>query len=216
MELYRSNPNRNDDLDLGIGPKPMKMNRLTSQPPAPGGEDAWATLPSATFHHYLPMFSARQAKADDNGRTDRALPCRTHQGESAGRAAGKVEGYAHRNTFRSLILAAAISTIPAASFAGVFVSIGIGAPPSLPVYVKPVAPPRAISGPPLLGLRRTIPATTGCPAPGCSHPTQRALWTPGYWGWGEGGYLWHTGYWGRHVGFYGGVNYGFGYFWPRL
>jgi hypothetical protein len=37
------------------------------------------------------------------------------------------------------------------------------------------------------------------------------LWTPGYWGWGDGGYYWHAGYWGPHVGFYGGVNYGFGY-----
>ena len=23
--------------------------------------------------------------------------------------------------------------------------------------------------------------------------------------------MWHAGYWGRHIGFYGGVNYGFGY-----
>jgi YXWGXW repeat-containing protein len=38
------------------------------------------------------------------------------------------------------------------------------------------------------------------------------LWTPGWWGWGNGGYFWHAGYWGPHVGFYGGINYGFGYF----
>jgi hypothetical protein len=37
------------------------------------------------------------------------------------------------------------------------------------------------------------------------------LWTPGYWGFSGGAYLWHAGYWGPHVGFYGGVNYGFGY-----
>ena len=37
------------------------------------------------------------------------------------------------------------------------------------------------------------------------------LWTPGYWGFVGGVYLWHAGYWGPHVGFYGGVNYGFGY-----
>jgi len=37
------------------------------------------------------------------------------------------------------------------------------------------------------------------------------LWTPPYWGWGNGGYAFHDGYWGPHVGFYGGVNYGFGY-----
>ena len=37
------------------------------------------------------------------------------------------------------------------------------------------------------------------------------LWTPGYWGWADGVYLWHAVYWGPHIGFYGGINYGFGY-----
>ena len=27
-----------------------------------------------------------------------------------------------------------------------------------------------------------------------------------------GSYGWHPGYWARHVGYYGGINYGFGYF----
>lgn len=38
------------------------------------------------------------------------------------------------------------------------------------------------------------------------------LWTPGWWGFADGAYLWHGGYWGPNVGFYGGINYGFGYF----
>ncbi len=42
-------------------------------------------------------------------------------------------------------------------------------------------------------------------------PYQGALWTPGYWGYDRGRYGWHRGYWGRHVGYYGGINYGFGY-----
>jgi hypothetical protein len=37
------------------------------------------------------------------------------------------------------------------------------------------------------------------------------LWTPGYWGFANGVYVFHRGYWGPHVGFYGGINYGFGY-----
>ncbi len=37
------------------------------------------------------------------------------------------------------------------------------------------------------------------------------LWTPGYWGWGGSAFFFHEGYWGPHVGFYGGINYGFGY-----
>jgi hypothetical protein len=38
-----------------------------------------------------------------------------------------------------------------------------------------------------------------------------ALWTPPYWGFVNGRYLWHRGYWGPHIGFYGGIDYGFGY-----
>ena len=37
------------------------------------------------------------------------------------------------------------------------------------------------------------------------------LWTPGYWGFSNGVYAFNTGYWGPTVGFYGGVNYGYGY-----
>ncbi len=37
------------------------------------------------------------------------------------------------------------------------------------------------------------------------------MWTPGYWAFVGGAYLFHQGYWGQHVGFYGGVNYGYGY-----
>ena len=42
-------------------------------------------------------------------------------------------------------------------------------------------------------------------------PTVGFLWTPGYWGWGGSAFIFHAGYWGPTVGFYGGVNYGFGY-----
>jgi hypothetical protein len=37
------------------------------------------------------------------------------------------------------------------------------------------------------------------------------LWTPGYWGADGAAFFWHPGYWGPQVGFYGGVNYGYGY-----
>jgi hypothetical protein len=42
-------------------------------------------------------------------------------------------------------------------------------------------------------------------------PWVGALWTPPYWGYANGRYRWNTGYWGSYVGFYGGINYGFGY-----
>jgi hypothetical protein len=43
-------------------------------------------------------------------------------------------------------------------------------------------------------------------------PAPGDLWTPGYWAFEGGKYLWRAGYWGLTVGFYGGINYGNGYF----
>jgi len=43
-------------------------------------------------------------------------------------------------------------------------------------------------------------------------PYPGALWTPGYWAWSDGYYVFRSGYWGLHVGYYGGIDYGFGYF----
>jgi hypothetical protein len=43
-------------------------------------------------------------------------------------------------------------------------------------------------------------------------PASGLLWTPGCWGFERGRYNWHEGYWGQQVGFYGGINYGNGYF----
>ncbi len=42
-------------------------------------------------------------------------------------------------------------------------------------------------------------------------PEEGLLWTPPYWGFVNGAYVFHRGYWGPHVGFYGGVDYGYGY-----
>ena len=43
----------------------------------------------------------------------------------------------------------------------------------------------------------------------CSEPGY--LWTPPWWGWNNGAYVFNQGYWAPQVGFYGGVDYGFGY-----
>ena len=42
-------------------------------------------------------------------------------------------------------------------------------------------------------------------------PFYGALWTPPYWDWEGDDYVFHPGYWGTHIGYYGGVDYGFGY-----
>ena len=100
--------------------------------------------------------------------------------------------------------------LTAVSSAGVFVSIGIGAPPPIPLYEQPVCPaPNFIWIPGYWAYGPYgyfwVPGTwVLAPEPGY-------LWTPGYWAFGGGGYGWHPGYWGLTVGFYGGVNYGYGY-----
>jgi hypothetical protein len=109
------------------------------------------------------------------------------------------------------LLVLAAMAIPSASPAqvAVGVSIRIG-PPALPVYAQPICPaPGYIWTPGYWAYGPDgyywVPGTwVLAPQPGF-------LWTPGYWGWGGGVYLWHAGYWGPHVGFYGGINYGFGY-----
>ena len=42
-------------------------------------------------------------------------------------------------------------------------------------------------------------------------PDNGLLWTPPYWELVAGLYIFHGGYWGENVGFYGGINYGYGY-----
>jgi hypothetical protein len=42
-------------------------------------------------------------------------------------------------------------------------------------------------------------------------PWEGALWTPPYWAFDNGGYRLFAGYWAPTIGFYGGINYGFGY-----
>ncbi len=120
-----------------------------------------------------------------------------------------------RNRFLRVLMStlalAALTTLPAVSSAGVFVGVSVNiAPPPLPVYVQPPCPQPGYLWVPGYwgwsdGAYYWVPGTWVLP------PQTGLLWTPGYWGWEGGVYLWHAGYWGPHVGFYGGVNYGFGY-----
>ena len=112
-------------------------------------------------------------------------------------------------SMRLMLLALLIAVIPATSHAGVFISVGF-APPVLPVYVQPPCPTPGLMWTP--GYWAYGPdGYYWVPGAWVPAPYAGALWTPGYWGWGGGLYAWHPGYWGLHVGYYGGVNYGFGY-----
>ncbi len=116
-----------------------------------------------------------------------------------------------RNLIRALIAALSLAALPVVSDAAVFVGVSVNiAPPELPVYVQPPCPAAGyiwIPGYWAWGDEDYywVPGTWALA------PSVGLLWTPGYWGWESGVYIWRGGYWGPHVGFYGGVNYGFGY-----
>ena len=110
---------------------------------------------------------------------------------------------------RTFVVAAALVAAPAASFGGVFISVGF-APPALPVYAQPVCPSPGYLWTP--GYWAYSPeGYYWVPGVWVQPPSVGLLWTPPYWGFEGGAYGFHEGYWGPHVGFYGGVNYGFGY-----
>lgn len=113
------------------------------------------------------------------------------------------------NAVRWLVLAVVITSLSAASFAQVFVSVRIG-PPALPMYAQPICPGPGFFWTPGYWAWNDDGGYYWVPGTWVVAPVGM-LWTPGYWGWGGGFYLWHPGYWGPHIGFYGGINYGFGY-----
>jgi hypothetical protein len=110
---------------------------------------------------------------------------------------------------RWLLLALLFSVIPVFSHAQILVSVNF-APLALPVYEQPVCPQ-----PNLMWTPGYWDYADGdyywVPGAWVPAPYEGALWTPYYWDWYGGGYRLHRGYWGRHVGYYGGVDYGFGY-----
>jgi WXXGXW repeat (2 copies) len=114
---------------------------------------------------------------------------------------------------RSVLPALLLALLPIASQAGVFVGVSVDfAPPPLPVYVQPPCPGAGyIWTPGYWAWNADDDDYYWVPGTWVLAPAMGLLWTPGYWGWGEGVYVWHPGYWGPHVGFYGGINYGYGY-----
>jgi len=112
----------------------------------------------------------------------------------------------------ALLVLAMLAVPSAPSKAAVAIGISINlAPPPLVVYDQPPIPgPGYIWTPGYWAWGPDgyywVPGTWVYP------PVVGVLWTPPWWGWVGGAYVFHVGYWGPHIGFYGGINYGFGYF----
>ena len=115
-------------------------------------------------------------------------------------------------TLRSLSLVLVMLALSAASFGQFRVAITI-APPALPVYEQPVCPGDGyIWTPGYWFWDDDASDYYWVPGTWVLAPEVGFLWTPGWWGWGGEAFIFHEGYWGPQVGFYGGINYGFGYF----
>jgi WXXGXW repeat (2 copies) len=110
---------------------------------------------------------------------------------------------------RSVVFSLLLMALSVASLAQVGISVAFG-PPALPVYEQPICPVDGYLWTPGYwaygdGDYYWVPGTW------VEAPEVGFLWTPGYWGWGGNAFLFHEGYWGPHVGFYGGIDYGYGY-----
>ena len=115
----------------------------------------------------------------------------------------------------ALAMSASALVHPLPAAAQPYVSVVITAPappPPLPFYEQPPIPgPDYLWTPGYWAWDDFDEAYYWVPGTWVMAPEPGLLWTPGYWGWNDGVFLFHSGYWGPHVGFYGGVAYGFGY-----
>jgi hypothetical protein len=115
-------------------------------------------------------------------------------------------------SLRSLSIALAMLALSAASFGQFRIAITFG-PPAIPVYEQPVCPGDGyIWTPGYWAWDDDAGDYYWVPGTWILAPEVGYLWTPGWWGWGGEAFVFHEGYWGPEVGFYGGINYGFGYF----
>jgi hypothetical protein len=99
------------------------------------------------------------------------------------------------------------------TYAQVSVSVTVGTPPPpLRVYVQPECPADGyLWQPGYWAYDNDEGGYYWVPGIWVAPPNPGVYWTPAYWGYTGGVYGFYSGYWGPHVGFYGGINYGYGY-----
>jgi hypothetical protein len=118
----------------------------------------------------------------------------------------------HKIALRILMFLLVVLSVSSTSFAQLRISVSFG-PPAIPVYEQPICPGDGYIWTPGYWAWDADDADYyWVPGTWVLAPEVGFLWTPPWWGWDGGVYLFHEGWWGPHVGFYGGINYGFGYF----
>jgi WXXGXW repeat (2 copies) len=115
-------------------------------------------------------------------------------------------------SIRTILFALAVFTLSLTASAQIRISVGFG-PPAIPVYEQPICPGDGyLWTPGYWGWDTDDQDYYWVPGTWVLAPDFGYLWTPPWWGWDGGVFLFHDGFWGPHIGFYGGINYGFGYF----
>jgi len=113
---------------------------------------------------------------------------------------------------RPLLFSLGLICLFQTAFAQVSVGISVSfGPPPIPIYEQPVCPADGYLWVPGYWAYDDEIGYYWVPGTWVEPPEVGFLWTPGYWGWGGSAFIFRQGYWGPHVGFYGGINYGFGY-----
>ena len=117
-----------------------------------------------------------------------------------------------KRAVHAVLFAFVILILSSPSFAQLRISVSFG-PPALPVYEQPLCPGEGYLWTPGFWAWDAdyndyywVPGTWILP------PQPEVLWTPPYWAWVDGAFVFYDGYWGPQVGFYGGIDYGYGYF----
>jgi WXXGXW repeat (2 copies) len=116
-----------------------------------------------------------------------------------------------KRILRTILLALLVVAPLKAALGEVLISVNF-APPALPVYDLPDCPGDGYLWVPGYWAWDVDDGYYWIPGYWDMAPEVGYLWTPAWWGWDGGVFVFHDGYWGPHVGFYGGINYGFGYF----
>lgn len=116
------------------------------------------------------------------------------------------------HNIRIVTVAIVMLLMSAAAFARVGVVITVG-PPPIPIYEQPLCPGDGyLWTPGYWAWGDDFDDYYWVPGTWVTAPEVGFLWTPGYWGWAGDSFAFYDGYWGPTIGFYGGINYGFGYF----
>lgn len=114
-------------------------------------------------------------------------------------------------SIRSILFAFAMLFIAGIASAQYLVSVNFG-PPALPIYEQPPCPGEDFIWMPGYWAWSDV-GYYWIPGTWVQPPEPDLYWTPGYWAYNydDNLYNWYDGYWAPEVGYYGGIDYGYGY-----